>query len=275
MKIASKKMKCPNCGSSRLALYGDKTACSNCSLVIDQNITKNRLRKPRKQNSIQICNQNPTFRMDPCENSLAKWQKLLRVSDSTEESLATVLFEITRIGRCISLSEDTLKLSLSVYKSIIQANLTKRTPTKVLAATIVYISCRQTGTARSLNEIAHLSKISAKIMRHTYNMLIKQLSSIYRPTMPNIYVRKLSTDIFKQEKTIELAEKITQCLKDQKLFQGKNPVGLAASACYLASILTGERKTQREIAELARVTEATMRTRYKEISRQLLFKVSL
>jgi len=276
VKTAPKKVtKCPNCGSKRLSQYGIKTVCSNCSFVIDPKSIKNRPKKRIRQSSLQISQENPSVHLDLSENSSKKWQKLLRVSDSTEESLAAVLLEITRIGRCISLPEEALKLSLGVYRTVIQANLTKRTPARVLAATIVYIACRQAGIARSLNEIAHLSKISAGKMRHTHNTLIKQIASMSRPATPSTYVRKLSTSLFKREKTVEVAEKIIQCLRDQKFSQGKNPVGLAASACYVASIVAGERKTQREIAEVARITESTMQTRYRQIAKQLFINITL
>jgi transcription initiation factor TFIIB len=39
--------------------------------------------------------------------------------------------------------------------------------------------------------------------------------------------------------------------------------------------LTGERKTQREIAEIAQVTEVTIRNRYKELVERLSFVMSL
>jgi transcription initiation factor TFIIB len=273
--VPKKLIKCPNCGSKRLSQYGKKTVCSNCSFVIDPNSTKNRPKKRIRQSSLQTSKENPSVHLDLSENRSKKWQKLLRVSDSTEKSLATVLLEITRIGQCISLPEDTLKLSLGVYKTIIQANLTKRTPTRVLAATIVYIACRQAGIARSLNEIAHLSKIGAGKIRHAHNALIKQLAPISKPTTSSTYVRKLSTSLFKQEKTVEIADKISQCLKYLKFAQGKNPVGLAASACYIASTLAGERKSQREIAEAARVTEATIRAGCRNLEKVLIFNSSL
>jgi len=40
-------------------------------------------------------------------------------------------------------------------------------------------------------------------------------------------------------------------------------------------VLTGERKTQREIAEIAQVTEVTIRNRYKELVERLMFEISL
>jgi transcription initiation factor TFIIB len=46
---------------------------------------------------------------------------------------------------------------------------------------------------------------------------------------------------------------------------GKDPKGLAAAALYLSSKHHGERKTQTEIANTARITEVTLRTRAKQI----------
>ncbi|MDH5691047.1 MAG: transcription initiation factor IIB, partial [Candidatus Bathyarchaeota archaeon] len=49
----------------------------------------------------------------------------------------------------------------------------------------------------------------------------------------------------------------------------------AAAASYLASTVVGERRTQREVAEAADVTEVTIRNRYKEMMEKLLIVVSL
>ncbi|HLD39272.1 MAG TPA: hypothetical protein VJB05_03095, partial [archaeon] len=43
----------------------------------------------------------------------------------------------------------------------------------------------------------------------------------------------------------------------------------AAAAIYIASVLEGERKTQREVADVVGVTEVTIRNRYKEMAEAL------
>jgi len=45
---------------------------------------------------------------------------------------------------------------------------------------------------------------------------------------------------------------------------GKSPTGYAAAAIYAASLLCNEKKTQREVADVAQVTEVTIRNRYQE-----------
>ena len=53
------------------------------------------------------------------------------------------------------------------------------------------------------------------------------------------------------------------------LVSGRGPTGVAAAAIYVASTLSDERKTQREVAEVAGVTEVTIRNRYKELIEEL------
>ena len=55
----------------------------------------------------------------------------------------------------------------------------------------------------------------------------------------------------------------------KNLIRGRSIEGVAAAAIYIASILSGERRTQREVAEVAGVTEVTIRNRYKELAERL------
>ena len=50
---------------------------------------------------------------------------------------------------------------------------------------------------------------------------------------------------------------------------------MAAAALYVASLLEGEKKTQREVAEVAHVTEVTVRNRYKELVEKLHINVPI
>jgi len=53
------------------------------------------------------------------------------------------------------------------------------------------------------------------------------------------------------------------------LTSGRGSKSIAVAACYIASILTGERKTQRKVAEAAEITEVTIRNRYKDMNERL------
>ena len=46
---------------------------------------------------------------------------------------------------------------------------------------------------------------------------------------------------------------------------GRDPLGLAAAAIYVAAIMNDCRVTQRDISQVSGVTEVTIRNRYKEL----------
>ena len=62
---------------------------------------------------------------------------------------------------------------------------------------------------------------------------------------------------------------------EKGLTSGRGPTGVAAAALYIASVLLGERKTQRDVADIAGVTEVTIRNRYKELAEKLDIEIIL
>jgi transcription initiation factor TFIIB len=61
-------------------------------------------------------------------------------------------------------------------------------------------------------------------------------------------------------------------LKKAKKFDltsGKGPTGVAAAAIYIACVLIGEKRTQREVADTTNITEVTIRNRYQELVKRL------
>ena len=61
--------------------------------------------------------------------------------------------------------------------------------------------------------------------------------------------------------------------KKRGLTAGKDPAGLAAAAVYTAAQLYDERRTQKDVARVAGVTEVTVRNRYKELIQYLRIRV--
>ena len=81
--------------------------------------------------------------------------------------------------------------------------------------------------------------------------------------------RKIAHELGLSEKAQIKAVKIIQEASNNGLTSGRNPAGVAAAAVYIASALVDERKTQRDVAEIAGVSEITIRNRYKELTELL------
>ncbi|MEM1556231.1 MAG: hypothetical protein QXY57_02425, partial [Candidatus Bathyarchaeia archaeon] len=95
------------------------------------------------------------------------------------------------------------------------------------------------------------------------------------PLKANNYISKFSNQLALQGKVEEIANRILWVASELRLTSGKGPMGIAAAASYIASVLLGEKRTQREIAEVANVTEVTIRNRYKELTEYILFIMTL
>ncbi|MGQ9461070.1 MAG: transcription initiation factor IIB [Candidatus Bathyarchaeaceae archaeon] len=206
---------------------------------------------------------------------LRKWQRRIRVSDATERNLAFALSEISKISNGLNLPKSILETASIIYRKAVKERLIRGRSIQGVTAAAIYVACRQCGLARTLEEIAQASNINKKEVGRSYRFLVKELDYFIPPLKPSQYVTKFSNQLTMQGKVEEIAHKILTAAKDLKLTSGRGPTGIAAAASYIASVLTGERKTQREIAEIAQVTEVTIRNRYKELVERLQFVISI
>ncbi|MEM3641025.1 MAG: transcription initiation factor IIB [Candidatus Bathyarchaeia archaeon] len=206
---------------------------------------------------------------------LRKWQRRIRVSDATERNLAFALSEITKIANNLSLPKNILETASLIYRKAVRERLIRGRSIQGVTSAAIYLACRQCGLPRTLEEIAQASSVNKKEVGRSYRFLIKELGYSIPPLKPSQYITKFSNQLTMQGKVEEIAHKILVAAKELKLTSGRGPTGIAAAASYIASVLTGERKTQREIAEIAQVTEVTIRNRYKELVERLMFNMSI
>ena len=82
------------------------------------------------------------------------------------------------------------------------------------------------------------------------------------------FVSALKLSAETQSKAVE----ILQEARDAELTSGRGPTGIAAASLYVAALINNEKRTQREVADVAGVTEVTIRNRYKELLKKLSLK---
>jgi len=302
----SKVQRCPECGSSRLVRDYEcgELVCMECGIVIvakmadrgpewrafdgEQRAKRARAGAPltytihdKGLSTVIDWHDRDIYgkSLSPGQKAqvyrLRKWQRRIRVSDATERNLAFALSEITKIATNLNLPKNILETASVIYRKAVKERLIRGRSIQGVTAAAIYLSCRQCGLARTLEEIAQASNVNKKEVGRSYRFLIKELEFNIPPLKPSQYITKFSNQLTMQGKVEEIAHKILAAAKELKLTSGRGPTGIAAAASYVASVLTGERKTQREIAEIAQVTEVTIRNRYKELVERLMFQMSL
>jgi transcription initiation factor TFIIB len=198
---------------------------------------------------------------------LTKWHK--RLIKSRDRNLSFALSELQRIVSFLNLSRPVHEKIARYYEEAVNKGLVRGRSIESVVAALTYAVSRQFGSPRTIDEIAEASGVDRKEIGRTYRYIARELGIRILPADPVTYVPRfcsmLGLSDRVQAKTIQILKKA----KKYDVTSGKGPTGVAAAAIYIASVLVGERRTQREVADAVGVTEVTIRNRQKELVEKL------
>jgi transcription initiation factor TFIIB len=200
---------------------------------------------------------------------LRKWQIRTRVHTTKDRNLAMAMQELDRLSDKLHIPFAVKERAAMIYRKALDEDLVRGRAINAVTAAALYAACRVTKTPRSLNEVAEASLVKKGDVSRCYRILLKELNIRMPIADPLIYVSKIAEKVGISGFTQGFAIKIIQEAKSKGEAAGKDPQGLAAAALYIACKETGERKTQKDLAEAAGVTEVTLRNRYKTLKRRL------
>jgi transcription initiation factor TFIIB len=200
---------------------------------------------------------------------LRAWDFRTQAHTPTDRNLRQAFSELERLKDKLGLSDVIIEKTAYIYRKAQERGLVRgRTISSVLAAAI-YIACRESGTSRTLKDIASISNIKRKDIARTYRLLVLELNYKIPMVDPIKCIVRVANKANLSEKTKRQAMNIMHSVTRSGISAGKDPMGLAASVLYLSCMNTGESRTQTEISEAAGVTEVTVRNRYKNLKTQL------
>jgi transcription initiation factor TFIIB len=200
---------------------------------------------------------------------LRKWQRRIRVSNATERNLAFALSELDRMASAVGLNRRVRETAAVVYRKAVEKNLIRGRSIEGVAAAALYAACRQCAVPRTLDEIGEVSRVSRKEIGRTYRFVSRELALKLQPTSPIDYIPRFCSGLNLRGEVQSKAIEVLRQATEKELTSGRGPTGVAGAAIYIASILCGDRRTQREVAETAGITEVTIRNRYKELAEEL------
>jgi len=292
--------KCPECGSGNLVEDFDKgeIVCGQCGLVLKEKVMdegpewraftreekdeRSRVGTPISYSVhdkglstvIDRVNRDAFGRELPAATRLQmlrlrKWQIRARVHSSADRNLAQAMAELDRLADKTHIPTSVKEKAALVYRKSLDKGLVRGRSISAIAAAALYAACRFTGTPRTLKEVADASLARKKDVARCYRLLLRELDMHMPISEPVNYVSKIGSKVGITEKTQRRAMEILQKADTLKIDAGKDPMGLAAAALYIACVLEGEKKTQKEIADAAGVTEVTVRNRYKGLKESL------
>jgi len=283
--------KCPECGGINLFWNKDKgeIICKDCGLVIEDRMvdfsqewrefetevseSRRRTGAPmtytqydrgigtevgRKADLYQLGgkDKNKFFR-------LRKWQ--YRISTAIERNLKLALAELKRVSSFLKLPKSVEEESARIYTLAVQRGLVRGRSMESVVAGALYAACRRHEVPRTLDELSEASGIEKKEIGRTYRFVTRELGINILPSNPADYIARFASALRLNAETQSKAIEIIEQAQKVELTSGRGPTGIAAAGLYVAALINGEKRTQREVADVAGVTEVTIRNRYKEL----------
>lgn len=293
---------CPDCGCTEFDVDDSRAeiSCKRCGYIIEENMidrgrdwvayNNDQLDKRARtgapstftisdkglSTTIDFKNKDIKGNAIPERNTylmyrLRKLNKRMRVSGTGERNLAFALSQLDRESSKLGIPRDVREDAALIYRTAAKKNLVRGRSIEGIVAASLYIACRRAGIPRSLDEISQNSDITKKQLGKNYRFLARQLKIKLTLISPADYVPRFASNLGLSGKVESYAIDIINQSRQKGLLSGCEPTGVAAAALYISSVLLGERKTQKEIAEISGVTEVTIRNRFKQLSQQLQF----
>ncbi len=204
---------------------------------------------------------------------LRKWQ--YRVSTAIERNLKLALAELKRVSSFLKLPHSVEEEASRIYTMAVQRGLVRGRSMESVVAGALYAACRRYEVPRTLDELSEASGIEKKEVGRTYRFITRELGIRILPSDPVDYLPRFVSALHLTANSQSKAVEILQKAQKAELTSGRGPTGIAAASLYVAALLNNEKRTQREVADVAGVTEVTIRNRYKELLKELKLKDKL
>jgi transcription initiation factor TFIIB len=295
--MPTKTKKCPECSSTFLNVDKDRgeLVCKKCGLVIEERMVdfgqewrefENDQEKRRRTGApmtytrydrglgTDIGQRGDIFRLEGKGVNkfmrLRKWQ--YRISTAIERNLKLALAELKRVASFLKLPKSVEEEAAKIYTLAVQRGLVRGRSMESVVAGALYAACRRHEIPRTLDELSEASGIEKKEVGRTYRFITRELGIRILPSNPVDYIPRFASALKLSAETQSKSVEILEMAEKSDLTSGRGPTGIAAASLYVAALMNDEKRTQREVADVAGVTEVTIRNRYKELFVKLKLK---
>ena len=157
-----------------------------------------------------------------------------------------------------------------IYAEVAKRKLTMGRSIDGFIAASLYAAIRIHEFPKLFDEVIEVSMVSKRTAFRSLGMIIRDilpgLEYQYHPISTEklifLFGNKLDLPVEMQMEALNILKKTSN---NGLIHIGKDPKGLAAALLYLVAKETNLRKTQLEVAQVAKITEVTLRSRLKDI----------
>lgn len=150
-----------------------------------------------------------------------------------------------------------------LFKMVHDGKNLKGRSNEAIAAACLYIACRQEGVPRTFKEIVAVSTVSKKEIGRCFKLILKAHDTNVEIITTGDFMDRFCGTLGLSRDVQKAATYIGKKAMDLDIVAGRSPISVAAAAIYMASQASENKKSQKEIADIAGVADVTIRQSYK------------
>lgn len=289
--------KCPDCGESSLIIDKERgeIVCRSCSTVVedhivdfgresfvdnedmgknsrtgapyDPRISNNLITNVGNSKDLRIMSRRAKYKF------MRMRQKNNWTSSSIESNLNRALGHLKVIASSLRVTDTIEKEAAEVYRSAVIKGFTKARSCEKTVIASLYIACKRFGYPKTLKEFSEVTGLDKKTIGKVYRKLMRNLGIKITPLSAVEFVPRFSSELNLSPRVQSQAVEWIEQMQEMELTSGKCPMSIAATALYLSALLSSdEKKTQKQVSDVAQITEVTLRNRCKEMITALKMK---
>ncbi|MEQ2252134.1 Transcription initiation factor IIB [Ilyodon furcidens] len=188
-----------------------------------------------------------------------------RTMSSSDRAMLNAFKEISTMADRINLPRNIVDRTNNLFKQVYEQKSLKGRANDAIASACLYIACRQEGVPRTFKEICAVSRISKKEIGRCFKLILKALETSVDLITTGDFMSRFCSNLGLPKQVQMAATFIARKAVELDLVPGRSPISVAAAAIYMASQASAEKKTQKEIGDIAGVADVTIRQSYRLI----------
>ncbi|XP_002736287.1 transcription initiation factor IIB-like [Saccoglossus kowalevskii] len=281
------RLNCPSHPEATLVedYHAGDMICSECGLVVGDRVVdvgsewrtfsndkaqKDPCRVGESENSLLSGSNLSTIIGKPTGNAgfnqdgSAKYHNK-RTMNSSDRTLLNAFREIAQMADRINLPKTIVDRTNTLFKQVHEQRTLRGRSNDAIAAACLYIACRQEGVPRTFKEICAISRVSKKEIGRCFKEILKALETSVDLITTGDFMSRFCSNLGLPSRVQKAATHIAKKAVEMDLVPGRSPISVAAAAIYLASQASEEKKSQKEIGDVAGVADVTIRQSYRLI----------
>lgn len=186
-----------------------------------------------------------------------------RTVSSSDRTLINAFRTISNMCDRISLPRTIVDRTNMLFKMVHDGRNLRGRSNEAIAAACLYIACRQEGVPRTFKEIVAVTTVSKKEIGRCFKLILKAHDTNVDIITTGDFMNRFCSTLGLPREVQKASTHIAKAAVDLDIVPGRSPISVAAAAIYMASQASKDKRSQKEIADIAGVADVTIRQSYK------------